>query len=143
MRIILVADEDSRVRNLVRLVFTEHMGYRVFATSNGVDAILKTREMKPDVVLIDVSLSNQNGPKVSREIKNDPLLKDTYVILFTSASATLNKTKALVAWADNIVMKPFEPKELLKEVEHSTAKEMKDNSHFIGLIGERKITFLN
>ena len=66
MKTILVADEDTSVRNLVRLTFTEHMGYNVVAASNGADAILKATEIEPDVVLVDVSLSNHNGYSVSR-----------------------------------------------------------------------------
>ncbi|HEX3033659.1 MAG TPA: response regulator [Thermodesulfobacteriota bacterium] len=116
MKTILIADEDIRVRNLVRLTFTEHMGYKVVAVSNGADAILKARETKPDISLIDVSLSNQNGYRVSREIKSNPLLKNVYIILLRSAFVAFDEKKVFGVLADDIITKPFEPGELTKKV---------------------------
>ena len=116
MRTILIADEDVRTRNLVRLIFTEHMGYKVIATSGGADAVLMAREIVPDIVLVDASLSNQNGYKVSREIKNDLFLKNTPVILLTSAFAAFEERKVSGAYADDVIIKPFEPEEIIKKV---------------------------
>lgn len=107
MKTILVADGDNSVKNIVRLLFTEKMGYRVVAVSNGQDAILKAKEIIPDVVLADAHLSNKDGYQVAREIKSDPFLRNTHVVLLNSAFATLNKKKALKAHADGVIIKPF------------------------------------
>src|ERR1700740_2186787 len=104
MRTALVADKDNRVRNIVRLVF-ENMGYEVVSVWSGADAVLKAKEIKPDIVLIDVSLSDKDGYKISREIKNDPLLKNTSVILLTASPETFDKTKAVRARADDFIIK--------------------------------------
>ncbi|HSE83337.1 MAG TPA: response regulator [Thermodesulfobacteriota bacterium] len=123
MRTILVADEDIRVVNLVRLTFTEHMGYNVVAVSDGAYAILKAGEIKPDVILVDVSLSNHNGYSVSREIKNAPLLKDVYVILLCSGFVSFDERKVFAARADDVITKPFKPEELTKKVLGRFAKK--------------------
>jgi CheY-like chemotaxis protein len=107
VKTILVADGDNSVKNIVRLLFTEKMGYRVVAVSNGQDAILKAKEIIPDVVLADAHLSNKDGYQVAREIKSDPFLRNTHVVLLNSAFATLNKKKALKAHADGVIIKPF------------------------------------
>ena len=138
MRTMLIADEDNRIRNLIHLIFTEDMGYKVISAANGTDAILRARAMKPNIVLVDISLSNQNGYKVSREIKTDPLLKNTSVILLTPELETFNKTKALAAWADDIVTKPLKPKELIKKVEYVTTQHKKRIEFFIKAHEERK-----
>lgn len=117
MKTILIADEDSRLVNVLRLVFAEHEGYRVFAASGGADAVSRAKEIIPDIVIVDVSLSNQNGHKVSREIKNDPSLENTSVILLGSAFMASDKRKAFEVHADEVIIKPFEPDELINKVE--------------------------
>lgn len=61
MKTILIADEDVATRRLVSLLFPGHMDYRVMATSSGIDAISKAKEIKPDIVITDVSLSDKDG----------------------------------------------------------------------------------
>ncbi|HEX9830091.1 MAG TPA: response regulator, partial [Thermodesulfobacteriota bacterium] len=72
-----MADGDNGIRNIVRLLFTEKMGYRVVAVSKGTDAVLKAKEIIPDIVLADAYLSNKDGYQVAREIKSDPFLRAT------------------------------------------------------------------
>src|ERR1700758_5431544 len=116
MRTILIADEDVAARTLVGFMFTD-IDYRVVATSSGVDAISKAREIKPDVVMADVSLFDKDGYEVSREIKNNPLLKDTPVILLTSSLGTFDETRAVEACADDFIIKPFKFDEITKKIE--------------------------
>ncbi|HEX3036989.1 MAG TPA: response regulator [Thermodesulfobacteriota bacterium] len=125
MKTILIADEDATTRNLVRLIFTEHKGYKVIATSSGADAVLMATEIVPDIVLVDASLSNQNGYKVSREIKNNPFLKNISIILLTSAFAAFDKRKVSGAYADDVIVKPFEPEEIIKKVESLISRSEK------------------
>lgn len=115
MKTILVADGDNGIRNIVRLLFTEKMGYRVVAVSKGTDAVLKAKEIIPDIVLADAYLSNKDGYQVAREIKSDPFLRATHVVLLNSAFATLNKKKALKARVDGVIIKPFGP-EIVEKV---------------------------
>jgi DNA-binding response OmpR family regulator len=124
MRTILVADKDNKVRNIVRLVF-EHMGYEVVAVWSGADAILKAKEIKPDIVLADTSLSDKDGYEISREIKNDLFLKNTPVVLLTASPETFDKTKAIKAYADDFIIKPFEGREITKKVEFLTNRNRK------------------
>lgn len=116
MKTILIADEDDRIKNLVRLIFSENIGYRVITVSNGADAILRTREIIPDIVFVDFSLSNQNGHRVLREIKSDSALRNTAVLLLTSAFVPFN-SRGPEAHADDTVMKPFEIGEIMNKVE--------------------------
>src|SRR5246127_1720323 len=115
MRTILIADEDVAASTLVGFMFTD-IDYRVVATSSGADAISKAREIKPDVVMADVSLSDKDGYEVSREIKNNPLLRNTPVILLTSSLGTFDETRAIDARADDFITKPFiESREITKK----------------------------
>lgn len=137
-RIILIADEDYRIRNLIRLMFTEHMGYIVVDTSSGVDAILKAKMIKPDIVFAAVSLTDKDGYDISKEIKNDLLLKNTRVILLTSAFDPFNEKKILESHVDDILVKPFEPEETIKKVESLLSQpERKEIRSDLGLRAEK------
>lgn len=107
MRTILVADEDNRVWNIFRLIFTANKGYRVISASNGKDAVLKAKQIKPDIVIAAVSLADKDGYQISREIKSDLSLKDTSVLLINSAFESFDKEKALNACAVDVITKPF------------------------------------
>src|ERR1700756_1313629 len=117
MKIILIADEDSAIRESVGHLFPD-MDYRVIATSSGADAISKAKGIKPDIVMADVSLSDKDGYEVSREIKDDPYLKNISVILLTSSLGTFDEIKAAEARADDFIIKPFEPRRIVKKVEY-------------------------
>lgn len=123
MRTILIADKDNGIRNMVRLLFTESMGYKVVATPSGADAVSKAKKIKPDIVISDIYLSDKNGYQVSREIKNNLLLKNTSVLLLTSAFATFDKRKVAEAYADDFIVKPFESEEIIKKVESLTHRK--------------------
>lgn len=128
MKTILIADKDNKLRNLVRLMFTESMGYRVVDTSSGRDAVLKAYAVKPDIVLADISLSDKSGYEVSREIKSDPLFKNTVVILLADSYETFDEVTAAEVRSDDFILKPFRTREITEKLEpfltRSNGKEM-------------------
>ncbi|MBI2487696.1 MAG: response regulator [Deltaproteobacteria bacterium] len=138
--ILLIAEEDQRIKNIVRFTF-EQMDYKVVSTSSGVDAVLKTTEIKPDLVLVDVSLPDKNGYEVAREIKNNPILQNTPVILLISSFVTFNKTKVTESLADDFIIKPFEFDEIIKKVKSLTIPSKNKIKPPIILNRERKETF--
>lgn len=116
MRTILIADEDADTVELISLVFSDSNMYRVVAVSSGKKAVLKAKEMSPDIVFADISLPDKDGYEVSKEIKDDPLLKNTIVVLLTVSLGLLNETKAAEAGADDFIIKPFGSEELAKRL---------------------------
>ncbi|HEX3033844.1 MAG TPA: LysM peptidoglycan-binding domain-containing protein [Thermodesulfobacteriota bacterium] len=117
MKTILIADNDSKVRNLVRLMFTESMGYRVVDTSSGRDAVLKAHTLKPDIVLANVFLSDKSGYEVSREIKNSPRIKSTPVVLLADSYETFDESMAAEVRSDDFILKPFRTGEIADKLE--------------------------
>jgi cell division septation protein DedD len=87
------------------------------------NAILKAKEIKPDIILADVFLPDKDGYEVSREIKDDSLLKDTIVILLSASLGLFDETKAAEAGADDFIIKPFGSAELAKRLESLVGKE--------------------
>ena len=140
--ILLIAEEDQRIKNIVRFTF-EQMDYKVVSTRSGASAVLKAKEIKPDLVLVDVSLPDKNGYEVSKEIKNNPTLKNTSVILLISSFVAFNQSKVAESLADDFIIKPFEFDEIIQKVKSlTTPRKSRINLPMIqGL--DRKETFVN
>ncbi len=116
MKTILIADEDNAVRKSLSALFSG-IGYRVVSVSSGADAISKCKEMKPDIVVVDVSLSDGDGYEVSGRIKEEQVLEDTPVILIVSSLGAFDEVKAAEVRADDFMIKPLKPEIIIKKVE--------------------------
>ena len=73
---ILIADDDASIRRLVRRILEEHSDWEVCGEAeNGTDAVAKTAQLAPDVVILDLAMPEKNGMQAAREIsKTSPLL---------------------------------------------------------------------
>jgi len=80
---ILVADDEPYVQRSLEFVLKRE-GFEVVTAINGEDALRKIREFKPKVVFLDLMMPKMNGFETCREIKSDPSLKGTYVIILTA-----------------------------------------------------------
>jgi CheY-like chemotaxis protein/LysM repeat protein len=129
MKTLLVVDGDSRVRNIARLLFTESMGYRVVAAVSGQEAVSKARKIKPEVVLSNIYLDDGDGYWVSKEIKNDPLLRNTIVLLLCPEFASRNSERIMESGADDVITKPI-GREAVDKVESLLSQIRKANVEF-------------
>jgi PAS domain S-box-containing protein len=102
---ILIVDDDAAVLQ----VYTEVLradGYEVWGAATGQAGLQAARERRPDVVLLDVMLPDLSGVEVCRQIKADPALPDTFVILFSGEAASVaHKVKGLGTGADDYLVK--------------------------------------
>ncbi|NTV29467.1 MAG: response regulator [Candidatus Omnitrophica bacterium] len=83
MKKILVVDDDVNVVKLFQKRL-ESSGYAVISAADGEDGLRKVREVKPDLVLLDVMMPGMDGFSVVREIKSDPELKSIPVLIVTA-----------------------------------------------------------
>jgi CheY-like chemotaxis protein len=110
-RLILIADDDEDILELVRLRLTRS-GYDTVLARNGAEALEAARERQPDVALLDVSMPAMNGYEVSAALKSDPLTKHIPVILLTARAQTTDVASGFEAGADDYITKPFSPQAL-------------------------------
>lgn len=106
---ILIVDDEENICELIRL-YVEKEGYRAMIATNGQEAMDKFRTEKPDMVLLDIMLPIKDGWQVCREIR---AIDDTPIIMLTAKGETFDKVLGLELGADDYMVKPFEPKELL------------------------------
>lgn len=114
--LVLNVDDNDGARYAKSRILT-HAGLRVIEASNGEDAIAKARSESPDLILLDVKLPDINGLEVCRRLKSDPQTRPI-LILQTSASYidSADKIRALEDGADNYLVEPIEPDELIANV---------------------------
>ncbi|MBQ7937075.1 MAG: response regulator transcription factor [Oscillospiraceae bacterium] len=123
---ILVADDDRNICELLRM-YLEKDGYSVVIAGNGEEALRKFDEEEPDLILLDVMMPRLDGWQVCRELRKK---SECPIIMITAKGETFDKVLGLELGADDYVVKPFEPKEIIariKAVLRRTGKASAEN----------------
>ncbi len=111
-KLVLVVDDEPRMINFIRMNL-ELEGYRVISATDGLDAVRKTREMLPDIVLLDIMMPEMDGYETLQAIREESTVP---VIMLTAKSEESDKVKGLDLGADDYITKPFSPRELISRV---------------------------
>jgi len=99
--------EDSRSQALIAETIFADRGYEVVLAENGMDALYKINEMRPDLIISDVEMPHMNGYDLCRTVKSDTELKHIPFILLTLLSSITDVVKGLEAGADYYLTKPY------------------------------------
>lgn len=110
---ILVVDDDPRITDLLRRVLA-YEGYTVAMAATGTEALNRTLERPPDLIVLDIMLPGLNGLEVAKRLRaagdNVPIL------MLTARDAIADRVKGLEIGADDYLVKPFAPEELVARV---------------------------
>jgi CheY-like chemotaxis protein len=112
-RIILVVDDFDDTRLLLR-TWLRKKGYRVVEAQNGNEAITKTRETSPDLIIMDVEMPELDGLSAARQIRTLKNSAELPIIAVSAYGADLFREQALDAGCNEYMSTPFEPDELEK-----------------------------
>jgi len=112
---ILIADDDPDIRDVLKLTLSEE-NYEVIEAKDGEEALMIINTKPIDLVLLDYKMPKIDGRQVCRLIKKDLLLRHLPVIMVTGKGEINDKVGGIDAGADDYVVKPFEPKELLARI---------------------------
>ena len=113
-RIVIIEDEPDIVQ-LVRYSFQKE-GFQVESFGRGKDGLEHLRRKSPDLVLLDIMLPDMDGLDICRRLRADDRLKTLPVIFLTAKGAEIDRVLGLEIGADDYVVKPFSPRELLARV---------------------------
>jgi two-component system alkaline phosphatase synthesis response regulator PhoP len=114
---ILIADDNENIRDALTYLL-EDEGYDLLLAKDGADTLRKVRERRPDILFLDIMMPEMNGYDVCRTIKNDPQLKSTYIIMLTAKGQVAEQERGKEVGADEYIVKPFSPMEILAKVKH-------------------------
>lgn len=112
MTTILVVDDEANIRDLVG-VYLSSAGYTVEYAADGISAVARFRELAPDLVVLDIMLPQMSGAEVCAAIRAEAT---TPILMLTARDTDLDKVSLLEAGADDYVVKPFSPPELVARV---------------------------
>jgi two-component system, OmpR family, phosphate regulon response regulator PhoB len=119
-RILIVDDEEDLVRlvsyNLARA------GFELLSADNGRDALKLAQRERPDVMILDLMLPDLSGVHVCQRLKQDPETKSIPIIMLTARSSETDRIAGFEAGADDYVVKPFSPRELVLRVKALLAR---------------------
>lgn len=109
---ILVVDDDSALAEMITIVLSGE-GFDAHCCAHGAEAVQRFRELNPALVLLDVMLPGMNGVAVCQQIRAE---SGVPIIMLTARNDTTDVVRGLEAGADDYVVKPFNPSELLARV---------------------------
>ena len=109
---ILVVDDDSALAEMITIVLSGE-GFHAYCCADGAEAVQRFRELNPALVLLDVMLPGMNGVAVCQQIRAE---SGVPIIMLTARNDTTDVVRGLEAGADDYVVKPFNPSELLARV---------------------------
>jgi DNA-binding response OmpR family regulator len=110
---VLVVDDEKKLRNLLR-EYLEREGYAVLEAADGQMALDLARAARPDLVVLDLGLPGLPGDEVARLLRKDG---DLPIVMLTAKASENDRVAGLRLGADDYVVKPFSPRELVARVE--------------------------
>jgi len=108
----MVVDDDSHIRELVAL-FLKKEGQEIYEASDGIEALKVLETVKVDLVVLDIMMPNMDGWQLCKELRE---YYDIPVLMLTAKGETTQKVKGFELGADDYLVKPFEPLELVVRV---------------------------
>jgi two-component system alkaline phosphatase synthesis response regulator PhoP len=112
MKTVLIVEDERAIVRVVR-DYLEQAGFRVLASYDAATALAETRASKPDLVVLDLGLPDRDGLDVARAIRG---FSSTPIIVLTARGTEADRIVGLELGADDYVVKPFSPKELVARV---------------------------
>ena len=115
-KMILVVEDSSTTRKVISITLSRQ-GYRVTEAADGLEALSKISEERPDLIMLDVILPKMDGYKILSIIRGNKEFKDIPVIMLTSKDGFINKMKGKMAGSSAYLTKPFDPDKMIAEIE--------------------------
>lgn len=113
---IFIAEDEPYIVESLGFVLGR-AGYSVTAENDGAVVLRRVREVMPDVVILDLMLPNKNGFEILKELKHDPDLRRTPVLVLTAKGQNQDRTTAEQLGADAFITKPFSNRDVLECVQ--------------------------
>jgi len=109
---ILIVDDEERNVKLMGAILTNY-GYTFETAKNGLEALEKTREFKPDLIFLDVMMPEMDGYEACRRLKEDPMTKHVPIVMVTALTDRESRIKGLEVGANDFLPKPVDATELM------------------------------
>jgi two-component system alkaline phosphatase synthesis response regulator PhoP len=112
---VLVVDDDSDIVELLEYNLTKE-GYSVQTASNGKKAIEIAKTFLPDLILLDIMMPQLDGIETGRMLRQNPDIRNTYILFLTARSEEYSEVAAFDVGADDYITKPIKPRALMSRI---------------------------
>ncbi|HEY9750729.1 MAG TPA: response regulator transcription factor [Allocoleopsis sp.] len=112
---ILIVEDEAEIAQLIQL-YLEKEGFSCRICRDGMTALQVFQEQKPDLVILDLMIPGLDGLEVCARIRQRPGAKDPYILMLTAKGEEIDRIVGLSTGADDYMVKPFSPRELVARV---------------------------
>ncbi|MCB0698163.1 MAG: response regulator transcription factor [Chitinophagaceae bacterium] len=131
---ILIVDDEPDIVEFISYNL-KSKGYQIATAYDGIEALRKAKEFRPDLVLLDVMMPNKDGMQTLRELRQTPDLENVAIIFLTALSDEKSEIEGLKLGADDYIAKPIKPELLLTRIAAALRRTKVDEDV------EQKLTF--
>ncbi|HOB93490.1 MAG TPA: response regulator [Aquabacterium sp.] len=123
MKRVLIVEDQADIRKLIRMTL-EFEPYEIHEAANGTEGLALAVEVQPDLILLDVMMPGElDGLQVCARVRALPALQATRVVLLTARGQTQDRDAGQRAGADEYLIKPFSPLQLIETIERLMPSE--------------------
>jgi two-component system phosphate regulon response regulator PhoB len=112
---VLVVDDESAILEMIQFGLGKS-GMAVRCAQSGEEALIKINEAAPDILLLDWMMPNMSGPELIRRLRKNPVTAEIPIIMLTARVSEDDKVTGLNTGADDYIIKPFSPRELVARI---------------------------
>lgn len=134
---ILIVEDESEIAQLIQ-IYLEKEGFSCRICRDGLTAVQEFQDYQPDLIILDLMIPGLDGLEVCARIRQKPGAKDPYILMLTAKGEEIDRIIGLSTGADDYMVKPFSPRELVARVRallrrtlrHGGSSQVYRTSHF-------------
>jgi DNA-binding response OmpR family regulator len=127
MKILIIEDEIEIGRLIEQLLEAE--GFTCLTCRDGLNALTIVQNEQPDLIILDLMLPGLDGLEICARIRQKAGLKDPYILMLTARGEEIDRVIGLSTGADDYMVKPFSPRELVARVRALLRRSLRHTSH--------------
>jgi DNA-binding response OmpR family regulator len=127
---VLLVEDDDEIAQLIKL-YCQQENFDCKHANNGIAALQLFEKYSPEVIILDLMLPGLHGLEVCQRIRSLPGGKDPYILMLTARGEEIDRIVGLSTGADDYVVKPFSPKELMARIRALTRRSQRGTSETI------------
>ena len=139
---VLVVDDEAAILDMIRFAL-EQAGLQAKTAANAYDALLCVNDDRPDIILMDWMMPGVSGIELTRRLRKDSNTEDIPIIMLTARVTEDDKVSGLDAGADDYLIKPFSPRELLARIKAVLRRSQPGNENGKFTVGKLQMDTLS
>lgn len=120
MKTVLIIEDEEHIADAEKLILQDR--FKVFVARTGSEGLAMAIKIRPDIIVLDIMLPHMSGYEICQKIRDEKNLGSVKIVMVTSKSGQADEDIGIDMGADDYIMKPFEPNELLHVIDQVLKK---------------------